>query len=252
MTITLLAIGALHLVDGPEGPAGGGVADACAIARAHGDRVAVASRVGLDASGREIVAALSARGVDCTTIQTDPDLPTGRRTLRAGTARLDAHCAFDNLQWDSDLEAAARAADCVVADAAGRRHGQARSTIDRTLLTAASAVRVVDLVARPPQPVDRLDREWVGRALELASIVVVDRVALASLVPAVADPVEAAARLRNVMTDGAALLCDGAHAWVCARGGTTATAWGASALAAGIALAHAILAGDAPTAEVLS
>lgn len=197
MAKQVLAIGALTLIDGPTGPLGGGVGSGCRAARAAGDRVFAASRIGLDAPGRELLTALRALGVDESTLQTDPDLPTGRRMRRSGGERIEDVCAFDLLQWDSDLESAARVADIVVTDLCARRHGQARSTIDRALLGARSAIRAIDLIARVPGAEQNFVREWVGTALESVELVIVDSIALRGLFPAIAEPRLAVERLRR-------------------------------------------------------
>jgi fructokinase len=188
----LLAVGSLYTQEGPA-QAGGCVADVARAACAAGLRVSVATRVGLDKGGRDAVDGLRALGADVSAAQVDPDLPTPKRLVRGANVRLEPYAAFDNLQFDSDVESLARAAEAVVTDACSRRHGQGRSAIDRVLVTASNAVRVIDLVRRTP-PEDRLDRECVGNALELAQVFVVDAAALRALVPAVADPIAAAER----------------------------------------------------------
>ncbi|MBL9148846.1 MAG: hypothetical protein JNM94_09160 [Phycisphaerae bacterium] len=192
----LLAVGSLYMQEGPT-VAGGCVADVARAALAAGLRVAVATRVGLDKGGRDAVDALRAAGADLSAAQTDPDLPTPKRVVRGANVRLEPYAAFDNLQFDSDVEALARAAEAVVTDACSRRHGQGRSAIDRVLVTAPNAVRVIDLIRRTP-PDDRLDRECVGNALELAQVFIVDAVALRTLVPAVAEPIAAAERFASL------------------------------------------------------
>jgi len=198
----IVGIGSLYAIerDGTITPAGL-AADVALAAVARGARGIAASRVGFDRFGTEVVDALRTATVDVTAIQTDSDLATPRRVTRGSTHRLDPYGAFDSMQWDSDLEALGRRAEVIVTDALSRRHGQSRSTIDRLLIAATTSLRVIDLVARPPlaADADRLDREFVGNALELCDIFLVDAVALRALVPAIADAIEAAKRSAALM-----------------------------------------------------
>lgn len=207
--VTLLAVGSLYALEGPRGAAAGGIAaEAALAARARGAVAVPIARVGMDRMGREATEALRNAGLDVSSIQVDPDLPTPRLASRGDVRRMEPYGAFDNLQFDADVEGLARGADVVLTDACSRRHGQGRSAIDRVLTTAANAVRVVDLVRRSP-PGDRLDRECVGNAAELAQIFLVDATALRAVVPAVTDPVAAADRLAGQTRATAVILLDG-------------------------------------------
>jgi len=205
----IVGIGSLYAIerDGTSTPAGL-AADVALAAVTRGAHGIAASRVGFDRFGKDVVDALRTATVDVTAIQTDSDLATPRRVTRGSTHRLDPYGAFDCIQWDSDLEALSRRAEVIVTDALSRRHGQSRSTIDRLLIAATTSLRVIDLVARPPQAADadRLDREFVGNALELCDIFLVDAVALRALVPAVADAIEAAKRCAALVQRGTVVL----------------------------------------------
>lgn len=182
--------------------AGGGVAAVAVAATSVGARGIAASRVGMDRFGTEIVEQLRAAGVDVQAIQTDADLVTPRWIRRGNTVRLEPYAAFDNIQFDADLEALARSAEVIVTDACGRRHGQSRSSIDRMLIAAPTAARVIDLTRRPPTEPQRLDREHVGQAMELCDCLVVDGIALRTLVPTANDPVDGARRLFDALRKG--------------------------------------------------
>ena len=150
-----------------------------AVALGH-EGVAI-SRIGQDATGHEVTAWLQHRGVDVRHLQTDPDLPTGRELVRAGSIRrLEGHVAFDNLQWDFDLSDIAQQADAVVFDRMIRRSGQSRSTTDRFLAECELAFRLFDLTGCGDQ---KLDRGHALAGLRLAQAVVVDEPALQLLVP---------------------------------------------------------------------
>jgi fructokinase len=127
------------------------------------------SRLGQDRAGNCLVSELRERGVDVSHLQTDPDLATGRVLIRAlgGTSVVDAHAAYDQLQWDFDLADVAQGVDAVVYGALIRRSGQARSAIDRFLDECKTALRVFDITDRPGQ--DR-NRNHALSGLEYAQI----------------------------------------------------------------------------------
>ncbi|MHC4128850.1 MAG: hypothetical protein ACYSUA_11905, partial [Planctomycetota bacterium] len=93
------------------------------------------SRLGQDRAADALLSGLRERGVDVSHLQSDPDLATGRLVIRAlgGATLLDAHAAYDQLQWDFDLADIAQGADAVVFGALIMRSGQARSAVDRFL-----------------------------------------------------------------------------------------------------------------------
>ncbi len=180
---------------------GGFVGSVSHLLRALGGRPTPIARLGMDPHGTALVDGLHRAGISTASLQTDPDLATGRLIERGASVRIEPYAAFDNLQWDADVEAAARSAELILTDAFGRRHGQTRSTIDRLLIAAPSAVRAIDLTMRPPssplggESTQRLDREQVGQALELCTLFVVDAIALRTLVPTAANAAEGARRL---------------------------------------------------------
>jgi sugar/nucleoside kinase (ribokinase family) len=168
----------------------GGAAElAIALATASGERrTSVVTRVGDDAAGAAIRAALAEAGLDLDTVQVDPDLPTGRLAAKAFTPpseqRLDQPAAFDHLQWDGELASLAAESEWVLFDATSRRHAQSRSTIDRFLHDARGATRIFDLSMRPPegpQRVDRLGRAALRVGLEEADAAIVDLAIAADL-----------------------------------------------------------------------
>lgn len=211
--IDLVGVGSLYAIERDGTIAAGGIAaEAPLAARALGVSTVPVARVGMDRLGTAITDSLKASGLDVSSIQVDSDLATARRVQRAAGVRIEPYAAFDNLQFDSDVEALARNAEVIVTDACSRRHSQARQAIDRMWTIGANAVRVVDLVRRSPSTSgdDRLDREAVGNAIELCQVFLVDRVALRTLVPATSDPVEAARRFATLVRSIAVLVLDDA------------------------------------------
>jgi fructokinase len=175
----IVGIGDLVVVRGPQGERIGGLAaDVARHAVRLGHRGIAIGRVGQDDAGERIRAALAADGVDVEHVQADPDLPTGRVTLRVagGSVQrvLDPRCAFDNLQWDFDLEDIAPRVDAVIFGGLARRNSQTRNTIDRFLALCSGAWPVFDLV----HDAGPFDRPMITRALELAQGVMLDRGAL--------------------------------------------------------------------------
>jgi sugar/nucleoside kinase (ribokinase family) len=164
-----------------------------------GGRPTPIARLGMDPAGSALMEGLTRVGISTASLQTDPDLATGRLIERGASVRIEPYAAFDNLQWDADVEAAARSAELIVTDAFGRRHGQTRSTIDRLLIAAPTAIRVIDLTFRPPPTAPgatpQLDREQVGQALELCTAFIVDGAALRTLVPTATNAMDGARRL---------------------------------------------------------
>jgi sugar/nucleoside kinase (ribokinase family) len=181
------------------GAKGGFVGAVAHALKVSGGQPTPIARLGMDSHGNGIADALRAAEITTASLQTDSDLATGRLVERGNSLRIEPYAAFDNLQWDADVEAAARSAELILTDAFGRRHGQTRSTIDRLLIAAPTAVRVIDLTYRPPAPLsgpDRLDREQVGQALDLCTTLVVDEVALRALVPSATSRADGARRLQ--------------------------------------------------------
>lgn len=192
---TIVGLGELLQVRraGSELP-GGLAADAAMTASRLGHRGIPVSRLGQDEPGDSVRSALERAGVDVSHLQSDPDLPTGRllvRTIAGRTTRsLDDLAAFDLLQWDFDLEDLARRADVIMFNALGRRHGQARSVIDRTLDFARQSLRVFDLTSRAA---GELERSVFALGLETSEALILDRASLDAVLPgAKSEPVKVA------------------------------------------------------------
>jgi sugar/nucleoside kinase (ribokinase family) len=156
------------------------------------------SRLGQDAAASVLLRRLGELGCAVSTLQSDPDLPTGRARIDGRGVRrlLEAQAAFDNLQWDFDLADVAQRADAVVYGGLARRSGQSRSTTDRFLAECRNALRVYDLTARSDPG---LDRSEAVSGLGHAQVAVIDDLAIRQVVPAAsARPSrEAGAELRR-------------------------------------------------------
>lgn len=186
-TRTITAIGEAVLSDrpqfrGPEGLASEVARTACLL----GHQGVVISRLGQDPAGDDLLRQLRDASVQINAMQSDPDLATGQVIERAfgGDAQLDTYAAFDNLQWDFDLEDAAQSTDALVYGLLAMRSSQTWSTVQRMLETSSRMMRLLDVTNRTNA---QLDRGLITNALEFAQAVVIDRAALALLRPDIPD-----------------------------------------------------------------
>jgi sugar/nucleoside kinase (ribokinase family) len=179
----IVGIGEALLAEYPDRDEPAGLAalvPAAAVLLGH-EGIAI-SRLGQDRTADALISELRRRGVDVTHLQSDPDLATGRLVTRAPgeTTLLDAHAAYDQLQWDFDLADVAQGADAVVFGARLRRSGQSRSAVDRFLDECKAALRVFDLTNAPEPP---LERGHTLSGLRNADVAVVNERAISSLLP---------------------------------------------------------------------
>jgi sugar/nucleoside kinase (ribokinase family) len=180
---TITAIGEAVLSDRPQSQGPEGLACEAALAAMHlGHRGVVISRLGQDAAGDELRSRLREADLQTDAMQSDPDLATGQIVERAfgGEARLDAHAAFDNLQWDFDLEDAAQTTDALVYGLLAMRSPQTWSTVQRMLETSSRMVRLLDATNRMAT---QADRSQISMAVGFAQCVLIDRPALRLLRP---------------------------------------------------------------------
>lgn len=190
----IVGIGELLLESSTDGDYTGGLAGLAAIHAAKLGHPGIAiSRLGQDSAGSQILQALQEAGVNTEHIQSDPDLATGRRVKRTIAGRnsvsLDSRAAFDNLQWDFDLEDVAQRTEAVIFGTLARRHGQARTTMDRYLAECRSAIRVFDITNRDGDtPSSRGD---AIHALEIAEGIIMDSIAVSDLLPTANGETEA-------------------------------------------------------------
>ncbi len=160
----------------------------------------VVSRVGQDPTATDLLARLAKLGVETSHVQSDPDLATGRLQMSSlrgkAPSGFEARAAFDNLQWDFDLEDLAQVADAVVLGAVATREGQARLVVNRFLSECHRAFRIFDLTKRAG---DTLDRDNLRSTLQSTDAAVIDRPALEALLPAARDrsPRDAALELMH-------------------------------------------------------
>ena len=132
---------------------GGAPANFAYHAAMLGDHGILASRVGRDPLGDEILELLSTRGLPIDHIQKDAKLPTGTVIVtvdKAGQPTFDivTHVACDNLRVTKKLMALASQADAVCYGTFCQRSDVTRATIRRFLRTAKTALGVCDINLR--------------------------------------------------------------------------------------------------------
>jgi len=141
----------------PIGPVLGG-APLNATVQAHqiglvlGGQAVMASRIGKDELGQSMIDNLRSRGMDSSSLQKDPEAPTGtvKVTLR-GTEpeyKIIEDVAWDRFDWNDTLTTLAKRCDAVCFGTLGQRRQPARGTIQRFVETADQAVRLFDVNLR--------------------------------------------------------------------------------------------------------
>ena len=133
---------------------GGAPANFAYISGLLGERSIVATRIGNDELGNEVIRRLQALGLGTSYVQRDPRHPTGTvkvEVARDGQPRFDiVHpVAWDFLEWTPELESLAKRADAICFGSLVQRGPQSRETIHRFLnSTREDAVRIFDVNLR--------------------------------------------------------------------------------------------------------
>lgn len=169
----ILGIGELLWDVLPTGPRiGGAPANFAGHAKALGADAAVISRVGADADGERLVAALRAGGVSTAGVTVDPDHPTGSVEVRLEPDGQPHFTIHENVAWDhlaappELLELAAKA-DAVCFGSLGQRLAGSREAVRKLVAaTPPGALRVFDVNLRQRF----YDREVIDSSLELANV----------------------------------------------------------------------------------
>ncbi len=136
----------------------------------RGDGV-VASRVGTDVPGDEVVHRLARRGMASEFVQRDVEHPTStvNVALEAGqpTFTFSADIAWDHLEFTAEWAELARQSDAVCFGTLAQRSQQSRVTIWKFLDTAPQAIRLFDVNLRE----GFYDREAIIEGCRRATIV---------------------------------------------------------------------------------
>ena len=133
---------------------GGAPANFAYHAAAWGERGIVASCVGADPSGRELLRRLRGLGLSVRHVAADPSHPTGTVSVRLdarGVPEFTIHenVAWDYLPWTPALQTLAEEADAVCFGSLAQRNAASRGTIERFLdATGAHCLRILDINLR--------------------------------------------------------------------------------------------------------
>jgi fructokinase len=133
---------------------GGAPANFAYISSLLGEDAIVASRVGTDAFGDEVVERLNLLDLRSSHLQRDAVHPTGTVKVEVandGQPRFEItlSVAWDFLEWTPELEALAARADAVCFGSLAQREPQSRTTIQRFISsTRPGAIRIFDVNLR--------------------------------------------------------------------------------------------------------
>ncbi len=137
----------------------------------------VASRVGRDALGDELLQFLAGKSLDTSLIQRDPTFPTGRVTVDLSDEGHPEYVIHEDVAWDviepqpALLDAAGRAA-AVCFGTLAQRSPVSRETVHATLSACSDDCLIVYDVNLRQQ---WYAREWIERSLRQATIAKLNR-----------------------------------------------------------------------------
>lgn len=135
-------------------------------------RGVVASRVGRDVAGDELIDIINRFGVDSDHVQRDPSLPTGRVLVTldvkgSPSYEIEHPSAWDAFEIDTRWSALACTCDAVCFGTLAQRDSRSRHAIQRFLRAAPNAIRLLDVNLRQHFH----DAEVLRASLELATMV---------------------------------------------------------------------------------
>jgi fructokinase len=139
---------------GDEKMAGGAPMNVARHLVQQGVKVAMASSVGMDASGYELIDFLKDNGLYSDLIQEDEQLPTCEVTVKLdennqATYIIPQPVSWDNIQIDDTLIKSAKSATAIVFGSLACRDKITRNTL-LNLLDETSALKIFDVNLRPP------------------------------------------------------------------------------------------------------
>lgn len=164
---------------------GGAPANFAYHARQLGADARVISRVGNDASGREIIRRIQEMGVAADGLQVDASAPTGTVSVSLSPAGVPSYAVHENVAWDGitatpEAFSQVRRADAVCFGTLAQRHAVSRCAIQALAAAAApGALRVYDINLRQRF----YSREMIERSLRLANVLKLNDQELAVLSP---------------------------------------------------------------------
>jgi fructokinase len=168
----VLALGELLWDMLPSGKLlGGAPANYCFRLRQLGVPALMVSRIGEDVLGQELIDGLTELNFDLSLLQRDTDTPTGTVDVKLTSDgnpsfTINPDVAYDNLEWTTTLETAAKEASFVCFGTLAQRTDKGRSTIYTLLDTASQATKFLDINLRR----NCYTKETIHRSLELTNI----------------------------------------------------------------------------------
>jgi len=174
---------------------GGAPANVAFQAGQLGGRGAVASRIGRDELGDEIVAYLQTRGLDLSALQRDPVHPTGRVTVDVSDQSHPRYIIHENVAWDfiaadPSLLQLASEADAICFGSLAQRSQVSRDAIHAAIKAARPDCLIVfDVNLRQ----NWWDIDGIVRSMRCAQIMKLNHDEVATLAPLLGAPVEAEA-----------------------------------------------------------
>jgi fructokinase len=124
---------------------GGAPANAAIHVQRLGEQGLIASAVGQDVLGDEIIGRLKGQGIGTRHIQRSATQPTGTVRVKLDEKgvphfRCSRNTAFDHLRWNDDLEKLSSEADAVIVGTLAQRNEQSRHTIQQFIKKATGTI----------------------------------------------------------------------------------------------------------------
>ena len=152
---------------------GGAPANVAFHAQQLGLSAAVATRVGQDELGNELIKFLASRGLSTDFVQIDPVHQTGTVMITPDTSAGVNYTFLENSAWDfleakPELLDAVRSAQAICFGTLGQRRPAARNAIHLCLQSAPKGCQIVyDVNLRPPF----FAKDWILKSLKYATVV---------------------------------------------------------------------------------
>ena len=170
---TLVGLGEVLWDMLPEGKqVGGAPANFAYISRALGHHGGVASRVGRDALGKELLTRLAELKLDTSFVQLDSKHPTGLVSVTLDGEgqpeyEIARNVAWDDLEWTPEWQRLAAKAEAICFGSLAQRSVASRETIRAFLgATRPDAIRIFDVNLRQ----NFFSAELLARSLRLANV----------------------------------------------------------------------------------
>lgn len=147
------------------------------IASLLGDHAVIASRIGNDGLGAELMREVALRGLETKYIQQDADLPTGTAVVKVSaegqpTFEISQPVAWDALELTPEWERLAERADAICFGTLAQRSAESRAAVQAFLRkTHDDCVAILDVNLRAPfysadAIVDSLERATIAKINE--------------------------------------------------------------------------------------